>query len=154
MDVNAWIDQNVHKFAGDTAVSFSLKNPLGEAVFDRRPRSQFTWDAVVKPPNTGAVRQGEVATMITRYSLILGVTLVGPTAGQDLVALGLQPPRAEVSATLEDGSVHSIKIGMQVEGKNEYYALSGGLDFVRTIPTWAVDNFLKDPRDLFDPPRP
>lgn len=154
MEVNAWIDQNVHKFAGDTTVSFSLKNALGEAVFERRPGSQFTWDAVVKPANVGAVRQGEVATMITRYSQILGVTLIGPTAGQDLVARGLQPPLAEVSATLEDGSVHSIKIGMKVEGKNEYYALSGGLDFLRTIPAWAVDNFLKDPRELFDPPRP
>ena len=29
-----------------------------------------------------------------------------------------------------------------------------GLDFLRTIPAWAVDNFLKDPRDLFDPSRP
>lgn len=152
LDVNAWIDQNVHQFPGDTTVRFSLGNPAGgPVVFERKPGSQATWLAVEKPDDVGAVRQGEVVTMITRYSRILGITLVGPSAGQDLVALGLNPALAEMSATLEDGSVHSLKIGKPVPGKREYYALSGGLDFVRTIPTWAVDHFLKDPRDLFDP---
>ncbi len=122
-------------------------------VFELRPGSDATWIAVEKPEGVGAVRQGEVITMVSRYRRVIGMSMIGPAASQDLAALGLDPPVMELSATMEDGSVLGIKVGKKYGDKNEYYAMSTGLDFVRTIPEWAVTNFQMDPKKvLFDPP--
>jgi len=120
-------------------------------VFERRPGSDATWIAIEKPEGVGAVRQMEVTVMISRYKHIQSTTLIGPAKPEVLVTQGLLPPIMEVTATLDDGSVHTIRVGNKLEGRNEHYMLSSGLDFVRTIPMWVVENFQMDPRDLFDP---
>ena len=69
MNPAVWVDKVVHNLNDGVVTRFSLKNSKSETpmVFERKPGSDGTWIAVEKPAGLGAIRQGEVSAMISRF---------------------------------------------------------------------------------------
>jgi hypothetical protein len=153
LDRDQWIDTKVHELKEEQIVGFGYKNAKGAVSFKKDAPSDATWKADQAPENVGAVRQGEVTNLLSRVRFLSAQRFVSPLQGVKLAERGLEPPRYELTITLEGGAKHTVRIGDKIGDKNEFYAVADSVpNFLLALGDWIVTPFDKDPKDLFDPP--
>lgn len=160
LGLDSWIDKKIFVFEPGQAVAFELRTPQTHVKFVKDRPDQPVWKPEIAPPDVGAIRQGEVATLLQRFSYIDAQKYVARNQpqileqkGVALARVGLLPqPQLFVSATLANGESYTLSIG----GKqlNEHYATSNQSDFLFMVGDWVKANFEKHAADpagmLFD----
>lgn len=160
IDASQWIDRVVHQVKQEQVTKFTLRNPASngtELAFARKDGSTASWEALVTPPESGALRQMEVENLVQRLLYVAAADLKRPLQGANLGELGLQPAQVEVSLTTRDGETERVirlQLGAKVDGKEEHYAASSESKFLFTVPSGVVAGLERDPRELFDPKAP
>lgn len=160
VDASQWIDRVVHQVKQEQVTKFTLRNPASnglELAFARKDGAAASWDAVVAPPETGALRQMEVENAVQRLLYVAAADLKRPLQGANLGELGLQPAQFEFSFTTRDGETEKVirlQVGTKVDGKEEHYAASSESRFLITLPSHVVAGLERDPREFFDPKAP
>ncbi len=157
---NDWADRQVHQIEIGKVSRFTLRNQFTdgkELVFQKKPGSDMTWQAIEPPPQYGALRQIEFEKVLQRFQFVQASEFRGPVQGRNVGELGLVPPRIEITATVpQDGGqekVYRLTLGGPVQDKpNEVYLTSSENPFLMTWWSHLAAPFEVDPKDLFDPP--
>ena len=156
-----WLDKTLARVQTEKIQRFSLRNAAGAGTrftFERRD-GKASWHAVEPPPGLGAVRQGEVETLLQRLGFLAAQDFRTPKdrAG-NLQQLGLLPPQLEFEVQWKDGDrdrTLQLSVGSRLDGKNEFYLLTNESPF---LMTWAAGNVVPFEVDVkaqwFDPPAP
>lgn len=161
IDENGWIDRTLARIEPDKVRRIALRNAATAGTvftFAREP-GKSEWLAVEPPPGLGAVRQGEVETLVQRCRYLSVQDFRGPLqrAG-NLAPIGLQPPAIEVELVLqqEDGEkLLKLAVGNKLDDKNEYYLTCSESPFLLTWPASTVTAFEVDVKaQWFDPVGP
>jgi hypothetical protein len=159
VDPAQWYERAPLRIPVDEVVEVSIRNLKGEVTFVRPDPQQAGWAASVAPPDTGAVRDGEVRAFVESLALLsiqeYAERLPSEPAEREaaLRQRGLEAPEFRAEIVLSDGQRHSIGIGGAVGGRNERYLTISSVDFVMTVGEWIVARFEKDPAAVFfDPP--
>jgi hypothetical protein len=156
-----WLDKVLARIEPDKVRRLSLRNTATRGTtftFAKPPNSQL-WEAVSPPAGLGALRQGEVETLVQRLRWIAAqdFRLNLKDAG-NLQQLGLLPPAIEIELAVAEGDRErtlKLAVGGKVDGKNEYYLLCNEVQFLLTWPAGTVTAFELDvAAQLFDPAAP
>jgi len=158
VDPAQWYERAPLRVPVDEVVEVSIRNLKGEVTFVRTDPSKADWAASVAPPDTGAVRDGEVRAFIESLALLniqeYAERLPADPSERDalLRQKGLEAPEFRAELVLADGQRHKIGIGGAVGGRNERYLTISSIDFVMTVGEWIVARFEKDPAAVFFDP--
>jgi hypothetical protein len=159
VDPAQWYERAPLRVPVDEVVEVSIRNLKGDVTFVRKDPASADWSAAVAPPDTGAVRDGEVRAFVESLSLLniqeYAERLPADPAERDAVLRqrGLEAPEFRAELVLANGQRHAIGIGGTVGGRNERYLTISSVDFVMTVGEWIVARFEKDPAAVFfDPP--
>jgi len=161
VDPKNWIDNNIHTFETDDVRQFSVKNPKGEFTLVREQvegQPLSPWKAEAPGEGVGAVKQDEVERLLARFTRVACSRYLGDVRRPEFAGKVPDEKNAEyiVSATLADGSVHTMWVGKKIEDKAELYARfadsKGPSRFLVAIGDWVKSPFELDPQTLFDPP--
>lgn len=151
-DPDPWLDKKIHQFEEGKVKSFAFRNPKGKAAFTKDKVTDAAWKAVDAPAGTGAVRQGEVQNLLSRFRYVAAQKFRGPLPAKPVLGeRGLEPGDFEVSATLEDGTVYSLWIGKKIPETQEMYARANTSNFLFSVNEWDRTPYEKDPVEFFDP---
>ncbi|MCA8972337.1 MAG: DUF4340 domain-containing protein [Planctomycetes bacterium] len=148
--LDTWVNKTLLDIAEPKdVVKLTLKNAKGEAAFEREDGDK-PWKASKQPEGTGEIREGELTSILGRARYVTAISFVDMQAGQ--VDHGLNTPKIELTIQTKDNKTYQLRIGNEVEGKQENYAHISNYDQVLfTIARYDVDALQKDPKDLFDP---
>ena len=101
----------------------------------------------VQPAATGALDGSSIDNLLYSFSSLNAERVIEehPT---DLAPFGLAPPRAEGTATWEDGTAHTILIGDKTPSGSSFYAQVKGDPRVYSVETYSGQHFHWTVKDL------
>lgn len=150
-DLDSWVNKTLLDISDEKEiVKLTLRNPKGEIVFEREDGDK-PWKAAKQPEGTGAIRDSELTSLLGRGRYVSAMNFVTIDRANP-VDHGLNAPKIELILETKDKKSTVLRIGNEVEGKQESYAhLSNHDGVLFTLASYDVDTLNKDPKELFDP---
>lgn len=148
--LDAWVNKTLLDIAEPKDVtSLTLRNSKGEVAFEREDGDK-PWKASKAPEGVGEIRESELTSILGRARYVSAVNFV--ELGATPPNHGLNTAKVELVLKTKDGKTYQLRVGNEVEGKQENYAHISNYDGVLfTLARYDVDALSKDPKELFDP---
>ncbi|MBI5183651.1 MAG: DUF4340 domain-containing protein, partial [Nitrospinae bacterium] len=145
-DSKNWRKRNIFDFKDEDVVSILLTSPESNIVLRRGEMGEdkgYKWN-IIEPESTPA--KGDTVKGI--ISTLSSLNTVDFPELRDLKEYGLDNPKAKVTVTLEDNSVHTLFIGNEEKEKKERYVKYEKEDYIYTIYNHTYNNIFKGLDDL------
>lgn len=156
---DTWVDRNPLRFRSESVVELSLMNELGQMAVVKDAASDLDWKVKTGPAaEVGAPRSAEITSFVRGLTMLNIQRYVEPLPQAEaaikgvLSRHGLVEPKIRVAVRLDDGATHTVEIGDQVSGANEYYLRISSVGFLMTVGDWVIAQFEREPAFFFDPP--
>ena len=107
-----WKDRTIFSFNKGIVTQLNIVSP--EEVVELRLNTEGTWEMI--KPVAAAVKTTEVDTLLTTFSELDTDDFAGAT-DTPLSEYGLDTPQSTISAVLNDGTMATLHIGSEEEGK-------------------------------------
>lgn len=136
-DVRGWRDREIFKFEDDKVKAIDLVNENGTFTF---AKVDGKWTAKHKGPKAPVAKELERFDVKKVEDLIRAFKgLNADDFGDDKkpADVGLVPPVATLTITLEDGAQRIVKVGGKAEGESRW-AMQGTSDQIFSISSWSA----------------
>lgn len=139
-DANAaasgWIDTAYLTLTPDEVTGIEISNANGSLSFTRAAEG---WQTAASIPAEKTLNSGALETLVNRLS---SLRMVAPLGKNLRPEYGLNPPRASVSLTLQNGSILRLEIG-EMQGESQNYAVyASSAQYAVLVSSFSVEDLL------------